>query len=65
MSEMAESIRITQDGIGRPVLVEIDGAEFPWHTMGEKIIRADKDDLTGVTVTIPAKCVEFRTVQGS
>lgn len=65
MAKMAESIKIEQDGLGQPVRVEIDGEEFPWFTMGGKIIHADKDDLTGVTITIPARCIELRTVQDS
>lgn len=63
MSRMADSIKVQQDDLGGNYQLHIDGEEFPWHTMGGVSVRIEKGSLTGVTITVPARCVELHTTQ--
>ena len=56
--KLAEHIRVTQNGLGETVAVEIDGQPFPYRVSDGRVITVERSALPTLTITIPAQRVE-------
>jgi len=56
--KLAEHIRVTQNGLGETVDVEIDGQPFPYRVTDGRMVTLERQALPTLTITIPAQRLE-------